>query len=1045
MCTAVQCWKAKKGAAWRLEFLAGIWPKEHLHLLAPRAALQCEGSALQKLIRLDTERLKTSDDKGVRLIVQTLGGVGGKTLLEDRYEKFEKALFGTSQRQDESNESYLARHEILFEDLLGQNVSLTDVRSYILLRNSALSSEDKKKVIVDARGDLKYEAVTSAIRLLGSKFFGEVHGQAKSTKKQYEVNYAQDNEEEIQTLDEQVFVSDGMELPEQLLEQFAAEGDEDALVVHQFEESLIDFLQGDEEMSILLTAYADARRRLAEKSKGRGFWPIKGSKGKGKSKFQKFRKPLSQRIAESECRICGRRGHWKRECPFKNSGPTAMGSSKPQSANALVLDGDDDGDLLIDIPPPDPSELETQDRHFVGAVIDTEDQSIYFKRLQCSVPLSLTDRKLFTLDISEMIEIAKDTKFTRSVKIDALNKPQPVFLTESHKDQSNPKESSCNETTKHKSEISNSVDTIHDEVPISSQDLSGEGRPCFAANPNVTTSSANRPPIMSLSLAQRFEKVRKSQDEAEKQVDLEKVSFEDLQNRTIQYTEIMEAKSGLETTAAYPKEDSGRTAGSSDRVDDTKASQGKPPHDRGGRGGLRLGCGDISAGHQGRECIHPEPPVSNGDSHAAHDASPEPDSATTVAATAQGVSNPDLPSASALTCLSEHVFNTQSKKDNWVLSEMWNYLDSKGFFQKDPRWIQKDNCEVLEVYCSSDSQLTKQCLLNGGRAHRFGLKQGDLQYFENRCKLYDLLMSSRPGHVWVAPRCTAWCKWNQFNMQLSVELAEKIMRAREEDEVHLLLCAALYEFQCWRGSRKHFHLEQPNGSDMLYQPELQVVYDNLECCRCDQCVAGNLIHPEYKTPIQKGMQILTTSKIMSRFLGQFKCPKNHHHHPIAGSVKTSQGRISLSQYTELYTHVFAKRVVRAMQAITQVHEEQVTPQACILHNEDASDLVDEPESKRRRLLVKQERPPEYPEPPARDSSVTESSSEKAEEVTLEKWMSDALEAAPRVGKKVIQEGPLFQQASDLFPEVTLRCLELCKGTDRFRKPPIPLMPGEAPC
>lgn len=83
----------------------------------------------------------------------------------------------------------------------------------------------------------------------------------------------------------------------------------------------------------------------------------------------------------------------------------------------------------------------------LGAVIDTEDQSIYFKRLQCSAPLSLTDRKLFTLDISEMIEIAKDTKFTRSVKIDASNKPQPVFLTESHKDQSHPKESQWNHRT----------------------------------------------------------------------------------------------------------------------------------------------------------------------------------------------------------------------------------------------------------------------------------------------------------------------------------------------------------------------------------------------------------------------------------------------------------------------------------------------------------------------------------------------------------------------------------------------------------------------
>jgi len=282
-------------------------------------------------------------------------------------------------------------------------------------------------------------------------------------------------------------------------------------------------------------------------------------------------------------------------------------------------------------------------------------------------------------------------------------------------------------------------------------------------------------------------------------------------------------------------------------------------------------------------------------------------------------------------------------------------------------------------------------------------------------------------------------------MQLSVELAEKIMRARIDDGVHLLLCAALYEFQCWRGNRKHFHLEQPLGSDMLCQPELQEIYDNLECSRCDQCVAGNLIHPKDKVPIKKGMQIMTTSKIMSRFLSQFKCDKSHHHHPIAGSVKTSQGRISLSQYTELYTHVFAKRIVRATQAITQVQEEQVRPQACILHNEDASVPVDEPESKRRRLLVKQERPPEFPEPTSPPNNTLDNPEQRSEEITIEKWMQNALEAAPRVGKSIVQDGRLFDQAVCLFPEMNLRCLELCKGTDRFRKPPIPLMPGEAPC
>ena len=102
----------------KMEFLEQMWPQEHLSQLAPRAALLCEGSAFQKLIRLDAAKLKTNDKKGVELLVNTLGGVWGKTVLENKYERFEKAIYATSQRSDETNESYLARHEILFEDVL---------------------------------------------------------------------------------------------------------------------------------------------------------------------------------------------------------------------------------------------------------------------------------------------------------------------------------------------------------------------------------------------------------------------------------------------------------------------------------------------------------------------------------------------------------------------------------------------------------------------------------------------------------------------------------------------------------------------------------------------------------------------------------------------------------------------------------------------------------------------------------------------------------------------------------------------------------------
>ena len=111
----------------RLEFLAGICPSEYLSQLAPRAALQCKGSAFQKVVRLAPEKLKVNSLDGVKLLVTTLGGVWGKTVLEDKYEKFERAIFGISQKSDETNESYLARHEVLFEDLISQGATLSDM------------------------------------------------------------------------------------------------------------------------------------------------------------------------------------------------------------------------------------------------------------------------------------------------------------------------------------------------------------------------------------------------------------------------------------------------------------------------------------------------------------------------------------------------------------------------------------------------------------------------------------------------------------------------------------------------------------------------------------------------------------------------------------------------------------------------------------------------------------------------------------------------------------------------------------------------------
>ena len=333
----------------KIEFLAQIWPAEHLPALAPRAALLCEGSAFQKVIRLDPSKLKTTDTSGVKLLVKTLGGVWGKTTLENKYEAFERIIYGTSQKNDETNESFLARHEVLFEDILNQGATIADMRAYILLRNSALTSEDKKKVIVESGGTLQYDRVVSAIRMLGSKFFQDVHGnKSVSRSKTYDVNF--------QDVDDEVFVSeevyydgwDGNEGMENTLDIFLSEGDEDASVVSQFEDVLLETIQNNEELASYMNTYVEARKRLVEKSKNRGFW-ISTPKGKGKGKSKqkgKGRRPLAQRIAESSCRRCGQRGHWKAECPYRDKPVPSSQTpgSGQQVANTLIPENDQEVD-----------------------------------------------------------------------------------------------------------------------------------------------------------------------------------------------------------------------------------------------------------------------------------------------------------------------------------------------------------------------------------------------------------------------------------------------------------------------------------------------------------------------------------------------------------------------------------------------------------------------------------------------------------------------------------------------------------------------------
>ena len=318
----------------KVELLSSIWPATKMNELITRLILGTSGAAFQKL-QLQRSEMMTGDQKGVERLVTILGGQWGKISLEKKYETFEKAIYRCQQRNDESNDSYLARADVLWTELLTSKVSLQELQAYAILRGSQLSAEDKKRVILESeatsKGVLEMSKVNAAVRMLGSGFFHDVTGAKKVKGKIYDTHalIAEDVAES-----EQVLVAEES-FEEDFVDQLAAEGDEDAILVCEYESAMQDTIQEDEELAQAYNAYTDARKRLSDRFKNRGFWPSSGSskgkskgfKGKGKASLKGNRKSLQQRILESNCRNCGKRGHWKSECPDRPRNTAGQPSS----------------------------------------------------------------------------------------------------------------------------------------------------------------------------------------------------------------------------------------------------------------------------------------------------------------------------------------------------------------------------------------------------------------------------------------------------------------------------------------------------------------------------------------------------------------------------------------------------------------------------------------------------------------------------------------------------------------------------------------------
>ena len=256
--------------------------------------------------------MRVNDKSGVALLVDAIGGSWGATELEERYEYFEKALYGTVQRADESHDSYLSRMESNFIELLSRGTKLEEVQAYVLLRQSLLPPDDKKKVLLEHPGELKYDPVVRSFRLLGSKFFSDLQGSRQNAKtKVYDVNLAEPSESDWNrshedASSERAFVAltedHDADFDQEFLDIMIASEDQDALTVHNFEQELEEFLQEVPEMHDAMVSYLEARSKLQEKRRTRGFWPVKFSGKDGKGAY-KGKGVARERSSESNCSL----------------------------------------------------------------------------------------------------------------------------------------------------------------------------------------------------------------------------------------------------------------------------------------------------------------------------------------------------------------------------------------------------------------------------------------------------------------------------------------------------------------------------------------------------------------------------------------------------------------------------------------------------------------------------------------------------------------------------------------------------------------------
>ena len=360
----------------------------------------------------------------------------------------------------------------------------------------------------------------------------------------------------------------------------------------------------------------------------------------------------------------------------------------------------------------------------------------------------------------------------------------------------------------------------------------------------------------------------------------------------------------------------------------------------------------------------------------------------------------------------------------------------------DSQTFQKFGSDLLEIYCEEHSQITEQACKLGLKARRFTFSDGDLSTPEGQAALWKVLEEERPREVWMAPECKYWGNFSRRNMGRSKSTEQMISEGRKKQRVHLKLCNDVYWYQMDCGGQ--FHLEQPQGSELIYQPEVYDIYCGTLCTVFDMCEVGKLLAPHVMRRVsgnnflRKRTHVYTSSKIFHDAFDHRLCPGHHKHAPIAGKIYHLGRWISLSEYAARYTSGFGRNVARYVSCrfdekplvLDELHVCDVDEAfvAGVVKRKEKVSAAAVPESLEEPVSAEVKRPRYHcKQTPAGDHGCAAG----------EYWdgIFKKIETmVPRVGKRVLDDDGVLAQIQKGAPNLKVQRVEACRGTERLRLP-----------